>query len=135
MPTFSLVSQERLSTCHPSLQIIVNEAIKIMDFTVVCGRRGKKEQDTAFKEKKSQKKYPESKHNAEAPDLSRAVDLAPYRGGKIQWSDMEAFCFLAGVIKAIAVSKGIGIRWGGDFNDNLNLHDDGFVDAGHFELV
>jgi len=134
MPILGKRSLEVLATCHPSLQMIIQEAIRVFDFTVVCGRRGEKEQEKAFREGKSKLHYPESKHNAETPTLSKAVDLAPYRDGKIQWDDREAFVFLAGVMKAIAMTKGVPLRWGGDFNRNDNLHDDKFVDYPHFEL-
>lgn len=48
MPVFSKASKERLSTCHPDLQRVMNEAIKITDFTVLEGHRGKAAQDAAF---------------------------------------------------------------------------------------
>ena len=134
MPVLSNKSKEVLGTCHQDLQDLVNEAIKEMDFTVVCGRRGREEQERAVAEGRSKLHYPASKHNVEPPELSRAVDLAPYRDGVIQWNDAQAFILLAGVMKGIALIKGIKIRWGGDFNRNHNLHDDRFVDMPHFEL-
>jgi hypothetical protein len=134
MPILGNRSKEILATCHQDLQDLVNEAIKVMDFTVVCGRRGREAQEQAVIEGKSKLHYPASKHNAEPPALSRAVDLAPYRDGVIQWNDAKAFILLAGVMKGIALVKGIKIRWGGDFNRNHNLHDDNSVDMPHFEL-
>lgn len=134
MPKFGTNSLNNLAGCHEDLRRIADEAIKIFDFSVVCGRRGKAEQEKAFAEGKTKLHYPQSKHNAEAPALAKAFDLCPYRDGKLQWNDREAFVFLAGVIKGIALVEGIKIRWGGDFNRDNNLHNDSFVDFPHFEL-
>lgn len=122
-----------LSEIHPSLQLVLNEAIKVIDFSIICGRRNKKDQDKAFTEGKSKLEWPNSKHNVEVPLLSRAVDISPYRNG-LQWNDKEGFTYLAGIIKGIAHLKGIPIRWGGDFNRDNDLHNDRFVDMPHFEL-
>lgn len=134
MPALGTRSKEVLATCHPDIQAVVSEAIREIDFTVVCGRRGREEQKKAVAEGKSKLHFPASKHNVEPPDLALAVDLAPYRDGTIQWKDVQAFILLAGIIKGIALTKGIKIRWGGDFNRNCNLHDDRFMDMPHFEL-
>ena len=40
-------SQERLETCDESLIIIVGDVCKVMDITVLCGHRGKEEQEKA----------------------------------------------------------------------------------------
>jgi len=134
MPKLSTQSQAKLSECHPDLQALVNEAIREIDFTVVCGRRDKAEQERAFELGRTKLHFPASKHNVEHPGLSRAVDLAPFREGTVQWVDTKAFIMLAGILKGIALVKGVKLRWGGDFNRNNNLHDDGFVDMPHFEL-
>jgi peptidoglycan L-alanyl-D-glutamate endopeptidase CwlK len=134
MATLGVRSKEVLATCHADIQAVVNEAIREIDFTVVCGRRGREEQEKAVAGGKSKLHYPASKHNVEPPGLALAVDLAPYRDGAIQWNDIQAFIFLAGIIKGIALTKGIKIRWGGDFNRNNNTHDDRFMDMPHFEL-
>lgn len=134
MPILSERSKGRLAECHPDLAAVVAKAIAVTDFTVVCGRRGRAEQERAVELGRSKLHYPASKHNAEPPDLSRAVDLAPFRDGAIQWADRQAFVYLAGVIRGIAGTMGVKIRWGGDFNRNDNQHDDNFVDMPHFEL-
>ena len=50
-------SLAKLGECHPDLQRVVKRAVQIMpddfDFTVLCGWRGKAEQDAAFKAGKS----------------------------------------------------------------------------------
>ena len=56
-------------------------------------------------------KRPKNKHNAEEPELSKAVDVAPY---PIDWNDKERFYYFAGVVMGIAIQMGIPLRWGGD---------------------
>jgi len=142
MPHFGLTSRERLETCHPWLQTIANELIKYLDVTVVCGRRGKEEQDRAFAEGRSKLPWPKSKHNVadengnEIPNgLSRAIDLAPYVKGKgIVWKKKSA-AVMAGMVLLIAAQKGIKVRWGGDWDMDQDFEDQTFEDLWHFELV
>jgi len=42
MYKFGTKSQQKIATCHPDLQDILDEAIKIVDFTVLCGHRAKR---------------------------------------------------------------------------------------------
>lgn len=131
------LSTERLATCHPDLQRLLREvdrrlgASKALDFTVVCGHRGQKEQDEAFnaKPQRSTKRWPDSKHN-KLPSL--AVDVAPY---PTFWGDEASFARLAGYIEAVADELGIPIRWGGDWNGNGRTEDERFVDLPHLELA
>jgi peptidoglycan L-alanyl-D-glutamate endopeptidase CwlK len=99
----------------------MNEAIKVMDFSVLCGHRDKEAQNKAFREGFSKAEYPKSKHN-QIP--SQAIDIAPY---PVRWSDRERFVRLAGIVEGIAHSKNIKIRWGGDFST--------IEDLPHIELV
>ena len=137
MPTFSNLSAQRLATCDPRLQLLVNEAIKYVDFTVLCGHRTEEEQNEAFMKGASKKQWPDSKHN-KFPSV--AVDLAPwFPDVKIDWKDIAAFARLAGYIQRIADEKGIKIRWGGDWDGDWrtagNDPDERFLDAPHIELV
>ena len=43
--------------------------------------------------------------------------------------------YFAGMVMGIAKAKGIGVRWGGDWNQNKDLEDNGFDDLPHFELT
>lgn len=137
MPSFSNLSMQRLQTCDPRLQEILLEAIKWVDFTVLCGHRTKEEQDEAVMHGFSKVRFPNSKHNSFP---SKAVDIAPwFRDVKIDWKDIPAFARLAGYIQRIADEKGIKIRWGGDWDGDWRTagHDDSerFLDAPHIELV
>ena len=133
MPKFSATSKSRLATCHQSLQDILNEAIKTVDFSVLCGHRTKEEQDRAFSEGTSTLRWPKSKHNS-LPSL--AVDVAPYfRGVGVDWEDTAAFARLAGYLERVAEEQGVKIRWGGDWNQNYRTADERFKDMPHIELV
>lgn len=129
MNSFSKTSEERLKTCHSDLQRLFNEVIKHYDCTVLCGHRGKEEQDEAVRTGNSKLKWPDSKHNQL---LSLACDVVPY---PISWSDKARFMHFAGFVQGIAKSMGIKIRWGGDWSQDFNFKNDSFVDFPHFELV
>lgn len=131
---FSQLSLNRLATCALEWQTILNRAIQIMDFTVVCGHRGPEAQAEAFRLGKSRALPGQSKHN-QFPSM--AVDIAPYFPGEgIRWTDKEAFCLLAGIVKGLAHIYGVKIRWGGDWDgDNDRTDQKGLDDLGHFELI
>jgi hypothetical protein len=73
--TFSANSLRHLKSCHPDLQIVLQAAIKVYDFSVVFGHRGQQAQDLAFQTGMSKLKWPNSKHNS-LP--SKAFDIYPY---------------------------------------------------------
>ena len=130
MYSFGSTSQERLEQLDIRLQDILKEAIKFYDFTIITGYRNKEEQDKMFNERKSKLKYPKSKHNQ---NPSKAVDIAPY---PIDWNDTNRFVYLAAIIQYIAFSKGVKIRWGGNWDmDNDIITDQTFNDLLHFEIV
>jgi len=120
MPSFSKRSTDNLATCHRDLQKVAHEAIKHFDFTVICGHRGKAEQQKAFKDKKSKLQWPNSLHN-KLPSM--AMDCTPY---PLDWTDKASFHAMAHAMKAAAITVGVKIKWGGDWKD--------FFDGPHFEL-
>lgn len=132
MPRFSVASELQLNTCHPDLQRVLREAIKHFDFVVVEGHRGKAAQDAAYAKGFSQVRYPHGKHNS-LP--SRAVDIAPF---PIDWSEKRAahlrFAFMQGVVLACANQLGVKVRFGMDWNRNLDPRDETFLDLPHVEL-
>ena len=129
MPQLSDKSKLLLSECDVRLQGICESAIEIMDFTVITGHRGQAEQDADFAAGRSKLKWPNGKHNSSP---SMAVDIAPY---PLDWNDLPRFYLLAGIMQAIAHMRGIGLRWGGDWNGDFNLKDNKFQDIGHFEII
>lgn len=117
---FGQKSLDRLSECHEDLQKIAHELIKEMDVTVLCGFRGKEEQEQAFIQGKSKLRWPHSKHNKK-PSL--AMDIVPY---PVDWNDMRRFIDMCSAIERIAKSLDIKILLGRDFS---------FRDWPHCELV
>lgn len=137
MPQLSQASQDKLATCDQRLQDILNEAIKIVDFTVLTGHRNQADQDKAVAEGKSQKKWPTGNHNS-LP--SRAVDIAPWLPEvKIDWNDVVGFGRLMGVVQAIAFTHGVklryGLDWDGDYRTVGRDPNEHFLDAPHVELA
>lgn len=130
MFSFGNRSERNLETCDTDLQIILREAIKgKYDFSVICGHRGPKEQNEAFKKGNSDFQYPDSKHNGYP---SKAVDIVPY---PLNYSDIGSFYILAGYIMRVADEKNIKIRFGGDWDSDGKTLDQNLHDIGHIELV
>lgn len=139
---FGKISKANLETCHPDLQTIMNEVIKIVDISILCGLRTEAEQKAVYEKGYSQVQYPNSRHNRsiilDRDDLSDAVDVAPY---PIDWDDRERFFYVAGIIMGTA--KGLkaegkisyDLRWGGDWDSDNDFDDNSFDDLPHFELV
>jgi peptidoglycan L-alanyl-D-glutamate endopeptidase CwlK len=128
MPEFSQKSLNKLNTCDERLQRIFHQVINFFDCTILEGHRGQLAQDRAYKEGKSQLKWPEGKHN-KIPSI--AVDVIPY---PIDWNDRERMSYFAGFVKGIATSMNINIRWGGDWDSDTQVNDNNFDDLVHFEL-
>ena len=133
MPTLGEKSKKELKTCVKELSDLCEEVIKVFDFTVLEGHRNERDQNIAYAKGLSKLPWPKGNHN-EKP--SKAIDIAPY---PIDWSNKEAatqrFVLLAGFMLCTAARMGIKIRWGGDWNRNLDTRDEKFRDYGHFEVV
>lgn len=125
MPSFSSSSRFKLYSCDKKLQDLFNEVIKIHDCIILCGHRGKIDQDEAFNRGNSKLKYPKSKHNS---DPSMAVDVAPYHDDEphIHWNDLKDFEQFASNVKEIAKNLNINVKWGGDWES--------FKDYPHWEI-
>lgn len=120
MAQFGARSLRRLSTVHPDLQRIAHAVIKVMDITVIDGYRGPTRQNKYFADGRSQKKYPESRHNTKP---SGAIDLAPW---PLDWDDIDRFRKLSLILKGAAAALDIEIEWGGDWRS--------FKDYPHYQL-
>lgn len=105
-------SQERLETCDDRLITIVSDVLKVMDITILCGHRGKEEQEKAFSEGKSRAHFGQSKHNS-YPSL--AVDIAPY---PINWDVKDPrWNIMCDLVLYVAERYGIKMRLGRDFTN------------------
>ena len=128
MNKFSRTSATRLASCHPNLQKVFTAALEVCDCSILCGHRTKEEQN-ALPSTNSQVRYPNSKHNS-LP--SKAVDATPYPYDE---DDRERFSYFAGIVIGVSASMGVAIRWGGDWDKDNELKDNGFDDLMHFELI
>lgn len=132
MPRFWTHSRFEKDTLHLDLQMILDEAIKYVDFTIVEGYRGKDIQNLYYNQGKSQKKFPHSKHNIK-PSL--AADIVPHIPGKgSDWDDLERFYKVIFFIKGIAYAKGIELRVGADWDGDFYSNDQKLLDVAHIEL-
>jgi hypothetical protein len=132
MYKFGKNSKQRLETCHPDLQRVLNRAMEmqVMDFTVLEGHRSIERQQLLYKQGNSKIDgvTRKGKHNY-SPSL--AFDVAPF---PIDWQDHRRFLVLAGVIHAAAAEEGVQLRWGGDWDGDWDMTEHSFVDLPHFEL-
>ena len=117
----SKTSRQKLQTCHSDLIKLIEAVAETEKCAVICGFRGRHEQEKAYMAGKSKAKWGQSKHNLKP---SHAVDVVPV---PLNWEDIPAFEKLGEKIMAKAKELGINIRWGRDFT-NLK-------DYPHFELM
>jgi peptidoglycan L-alanyl-D-glutamate endopeptidase CwlK len=135
MPEFSRVSLARLDTCHPDLQLIFAEVVRLFDCSILEGHRSEDRQTMLFQKGASQVEWPNSKHNS---PISMAADVSPY---PIVWEDADRFYFFAGYVTATAMRlKEQGkithqLRYGGDWDSDRHMDDQTFDDLCHFELI
>lgn len=128
MPAFSDDSLAKLGTCHADLYDLFIHVVRGFDCTIVCGHRGKEDQNKAFDTGMTKVRWPNGKHNSRP---SKAVDVIPY---PLDWEDRERMHYFAGYVKAKADGMGIKIRWGGDWDGDTEVSDNRFDDLVHFEL-
>ena len=138
-PVLDRQSADRLLTCDPKLQELVYRVLQGYPLKVLEGHRDKDRQNRLFKEKKTQVKWPESKHNR---DPSYAVDMAPApvdfgdkKWGKNKAKTLARFYHFAGYVKRVADEMGIKVRWGGDWDGDGEFTDQKFDDLVHWELA
>ncbi len=122
-------SLDRLATCDIRLRMVFHRVIQFYDVQILWGHRNEAEQNEAFDCKASKKRWPDSKHNSQP---SKGIDAVPY---PIDWEDRERFFYLAGIVRAVAASMGIELRWGGDWDSDEDFKDQTFNDLGHWEIV
>jgi len=124
MYKFGRKSKERLKGVDARLVNVLNELIKIMDVTIIEGLRSEERQKELLAKGATKVKY--SKHME-----GKAVDLAPY---PIDWENRDGFHYMGGMIRGIGKQLGINIRWGGDWDSDGDVKDNGFDDLVHVEL-
>jgi len=120
MPEFSDTSKARLSTCDHRLIILFEQVITFYDCSILCGHRGKEDQEKAYRTGKSKLNFPASKHNVRP---SNAVDVVPY---PIDWDDIDRFKNFMKLIKLTAKNLKIEIECGGEWTS--------IIDYPHYQL-
>ncbi len=125
MPRYGRKSRSRLKGVDAKLVNVLNELIKIMDVTIIEGKRSAERQAELLEKGATKVKY--SRHMD-----GKAVDLAPY---PINWNDREHFHYMGGMLRGIAHKMGIKIRWGGDWDGDGEIKDNSFDDLVHVELL
>jgi len=128
---WSASSERRLITCHSDLHRVFNRVLGSVDCTIICGHRGRGDQEAAFSAvpRLSWARWGQSPHNF-LPSL--AVDVMPW---PIDWMDRQRICLFAGFVLGTAREMGVDLKWGGDWNRNFNVNDERFLDFPHFELA
>ena len=155
MPTFSQKSKDLLQDAHPHIELVLNEAIKYIDFSIVTIHRGEEKQNELFEKGFSKVRYPKSKHNTKP---SVAADVAPYYkeygalfGGpeqikrimlqtgknkdQVETFIIKAYARLIGILEGVALSNNIRLRVGLDWDGDFDTLDQTFHDLGHIELL
>jgi peptidoglycan LD-endopeptidase CwlK len=127
MYRFSAKSKTNLETCDPRLIRLFEYVVYRVDCSILCGHRTRQQQN-ALPDDVTQVRWPDSRHNSK-PSL--AVDCARY---PIDWGDRERQTLFAGYVVGVAEMMDIPIIWGGDWNDNFDVADNGFDDLVHFQI-
>ena len=153
MNRYSASSRSKLNTCDPLIIQVMEAVLPHQDHTIVEGARTLARQEELVRTGKS--KTMNSRHVVKVPgDLSRAVDVMPYpftwefegalwKAGQdgdreeyrriLHW--IQRWARFAGFVEGTARAMGIRLRWGGDWDGDLELGDQTFDDWPHFELI
>ena len=121
-------SLEKLATCDPRLQALVQAVEKDWDLTVLCGTRNQADQEAAFAAGATKVHFPNGRHNK---NPSMAVDMTPF---PINFDDKERLVLFAGLVIGHAKAMGLNIRWGGNWKQDWDMRDNSFNDLDHFEI-
>lgn len=136
-----------LGTVHPDLQKVVKTAIRLteVDFTVTQGKRTYEEQAALYGKGRTAEELaavgvpatyarPSEKRvtwTMKSNHMTgRAVDLAPFVNGKIEWDDNGRLVLwprLNAAMQEAAKINGVKIAWGGNWTTN--------IDRPHWELA
>lgn len=135
--TYGKASRECIEQLDGRLQRVLYRyadwAPKELDLAIICGHRGEAAQNLAFQTKKSKTPWPKSKHNR-MPSGAFDFRPAPFPSAE-HWKDALRFGRIAGGILLVASIEKVPLRWGGDWDQDGQSIDEGFLDIGHVELI
>ena len=137
MPKFGKKSQERLYSCHSDLIRLFEAVVVRFDCTILEGHRGKEQQNRYYNAGKSKVQWPDGKHNnypSEAVDVAPYPIIWPHKDSKSFAKDLGRWYMFVGFVRAMAISMGIKIRTGADWDGDFSVNDQTFDDLPHFEL-
>lgn len=130
MPIFGKKSKEQRNFLCKDLKRLVDEVIKVYDFSIICSHRDKTEQENAFETGRSKAHFGQSAHNY---NPSWAVDCHPYpapvkqvKGTIVMDDDSKEWETMVSLFKKKAKELGIDITCGADFKS--------FKDFPHIEI-
>ena len=133
----SLFKPERLDDIDKTLAAVVRHAAEGLpfDLIVVEGRRSKARQADLYAQGRTKPGKVvtwtlKSKHID-----GQAVDLAPMKGGAIDWTSLKKFDAINTAMQGAALALKVKIRWGADWNQNGKIRERGETDSPHWELV
>lgn len=126
---FGKSSSEKKLGLHQDLVAVLDLAItrSRIDFAITQGLRTLKEQALLVEQKRSWTMN--SRHLT-----GDAFDVAPYKNGKICFTDKELLAELAECIFKAADDLGIVIQWGGDWDMDGDWKDEKKLDMFHFQI-
>lgn len=125
-------SLAKLEKVNPALVNVVKRAIEIteVDFAVVQGNRTQAGQNALYEQGRT-KPGPKVTWTRNSNHIGgRAVDLAPFYKGKIEWDNngkLGLYPKINDAMQQAAKELGVKIKWGGEWKST--------PDRPHFELV
>lgn len=131
-------SRKRLEGVHPDLFLVVKAALALstQDFFVAEGLRAKERQAELVALGLS--KTMNSKHLPQADGFGHAVDIYPTGYQDLREVPKDAYRAVNRAMMAAAEHRGVGLRWGNDWNGNgIEVGPDpgeSFEDWPHYEL-
>lgn len=154
MAKFGTKSIARQATCHYILQDLANRVIKYYDIAIIEGHRPEIEQNEAYTNNVSTKRWPDSKHNS-LPSM--AIDVVPWPvpddwgalngisyARDLQWKERVKFYEMTAVFKFCwaqmceeygEIAESYVLRFGADWDGDGDYRDQSFDDLPHIELV
>lgn len=139
-------SRAVLATLHPKLRELVQAVLEYRDHKLLRGVRDVAEQagyvEAGLSQTMDSRHLPGGgyrdpsdvlKAEAEFPDLAYAVDMTVFHHGKVSYVKREVAYFM-GYVQAKADELGIEIRWGGDWDSDVDQDEHAFWDGVHVEL-
>lgn len=130
MYPYGATSEQNLSECTDSIQLVFREAARYRNISITCGHRSNEQQAIEFAEGTTKLGPGESEHN-KIP--SRAVDAIPYPTTAEDWENREYWVEWTSWLKGFASGLGVTLISGFDWDNDYDLSDQSFYDGPHFE--